>query len=67
MTAYELRRHLATEHDVRILGADYATLVTLHSVEHRPGLVRDHEHEEGPGPGEWRRDCSDFGCAEEAH
>lgn len=67
LSAYELRRHLAAEHDVRIMGADYGTLVTLHSVEHRAGVQRDHEHENGPGAGEWQRDCSEFGCEEEAH
>ena len=46
MTAYELRRHLAAEHDVRMVGADYGTLLTVHDIEHRPGVDQDHTHEE---------------------
>lgn len=45
MTAYELRHHLAAEHDVRMVGADYGTLLTVHDIEHRTG--QDHEHEVG--------------------
>jgi hypothetical protein len=45
MTAYELRRHLAAEHDVRMLGADYGTLVTVHAIEHRSGAGHDHDHD----------------------
>lgn len=66
-TAYELRRHLAADHDVHISGADYGTLITIHTVEHRPGTTLGHHHEDGPDSDEWRRDCSEFGCAEEAH
>lgn len=44
ITAYELRRHLAVEHDVRMLGADYGTLVAVHDIEHR--TATDHTHEE---------------------
>lgn len=44
MTAYELRRHLAAEHDIRMLGADYGTLLTVHDIEHR--TAHDHVHEE---------------------
>lgn len=44
MTAYELRRHLATDHGVRIVGADYATLITVHNVEHR--TPADHRHDD---------------------
>lgn len=44
MTAYELRCHLAAEHDVRMAGADYGTLLTVHDGEHQGG--QDHEHEE---------------------
>lgn len=43
MTAFELRRHLAAEHDVRMVGADYGTLLMVHDVEHRGG--QDHDHE----------------------
>jgi hypothetical protein len=44
MTAFELRRHLATEHEIRMVGADYGTLCTVHDIEHRTG--RDHDHED---------------------
>lgn len=44
MTAYELRHHLARAHDVRILGADYGTLLAVHDVEHRHG--GDHTHDD---------------------
>lgn len=44
MTAYELRRHLAEQHDVRMIGADYATLLTIHDIEHRN--MQEHEHED---------------------
>lgn len=46
MTAYELRRHLATDHDVKMSGADYGTLLAVHDVEHRPGVDQDHDHED---------------------
>lgn len=46
MTAYELRRHLAAEHDVRMTGADYGTLLAVHDDEHR--RAQDHEHDEVP-------------------
>lgn len=42
MTAYQLRIHLQRVHDVRIVGADYGTLITVHDIEHRAG--RDHDH-----------------------
>lgn len=44
MTAYELRRHLAADHDVRMVGADYGTLLAVHDIEHR--AEPDHVHEE---------------------
>jgi hypothetical protein len=44
MTAYELRRHLASDHDVRISGADYDVLLALHDDDHR--TAQDHDHEE---------------------
>lgn len=43
-TAYELRNHLAADHVVRMLGADYGTLLKVHEIEHRAG--QDHTHEE---------------------
>lgn len=49
MTAYELRRHLAADHDIRMAGADYGTLLAVHDIEHRPGIVEDHTHEETDG------------------
>jgi hypothetical protein len=45
MTAYELRQHLAAEHDVRIVGADYGTLLKVHDIEHRAGQEHDHDSE----------------------
>lgn len=48
MTAFELRRHLAAEHAVRMVGADYGTLCTVHDDEHRTGQGHDHEdHTDG--------------------
>jgi hypothetical protein len=44
MTAYELRRHLAADHGVRMVGADYGTLLTVHDIEHRAD--QEHEHED---------------------
>ena len=64
-TAYELRIHLQRAHDVRMVGADYGTLLTVHDVEHRAGT--DHAHEDGPGSAGWERECREFGCQEEAH
>lgn len=51
MTAYELRRHLAAEHDVRMSGADYGTLLTIHDIEHRAAAGHNHDddHEAGRG------------------
>lgn len=63
LSAYQLRHHLAIDHDVRIAGADYATLVTLYSVEHRGGSA-GHQHDDGPGSDAWNRECADFGCHE---
>jgi hypothetical protein len=48
MTAYELRLHLAAQHGVRLSGADYDALLSVHDVEHRSGNA-DHEHPDGPG------------------
>jgi hypothetical protein len=56
VTAYELRRHLAGEHDVRMIGADYGTLLKVHDLEHRPGIGQDHDHPE------WADECRQFGC-----
>jgi len=63
-TAYELRMHLQRAHGVRLAGLDYGSLLTIHDVEHRPGIGQDHEHDDGPSPGRWMRDCADFGCGE---
>ena len=49
MTAFELRRHLAAEHDVRILGADYGTLIAVHDVEHRTDVGHVHDDQAGQG------------------
>lgn len=50
MTAYELRLHLAGQHDVSLRGADYGTLLTVHDVEHRSGQAA-HDHPDGEGDG----------------
>lgn len=42
MTAYELRRHLQAEHGLKMVGADYGTLITVHQIEHRSD--QDHDH-----------------------
>jgi hypothetical protein len=65
MTAFQLRQHLKRAHDVNMAGADWGTLQSVHSAEHRPGIDQDHEHQDGPNPAEWVRDCADFGCGEE--
>lgn len=64
MNGYQLRHHLARAHALRIMGADWGTLQTLHSIEHRPGVEVDHDHAEGPNPAEWGWDCIGFGCEE---
>jgi hypothetical protein len=51
MTAYELRKHLAAEHGVRILGADWDTLLAVHDVEHRAAGVDHHHHWDVEGDG----------------
>lgn len=43
-TAFELRRHLAADHDIRMSGADYATLLAAHADEHVPGVDQGHTH-----------------------
>lgn len=45
MTAYELRHHLRDRHQIRMLGADYGTLLTVHDQEHRIE-GQDHDHGE---------------------
>lgn len=55
MTAYELRRHLQAEHDVRMNGADYGALLTVHDGEHRDVNIA-HSHDE------WTDECLEFGC-----
>lgn len=51
MTGYELRRHLAADHDIHSSGLDYAALLGLHDLEHRPGHECTHSHAEDPvGP-----------------
>lgn len=50
MTAYELRQHLAAHHGIRLSGADYDTLLSVHDVEHRSGQA-DHEHPDRGGDG----------------
>ena len=60
MTAYELRRHLAADHDVQMTGADYATLLTVHDIEHRGPDGQGHIHDE------WTDECLEFGCHDES-
>ena len=43
MTAYRLRHHLTDQHNIRILAADYGTLITVHDLEHR-AENQDHSH-----------------------
>lgn len=58
MTAYELRRHLAHEHDVNLVGLDYGSLTVVHHGEHRAGAA--HQHDDGPGSVAWERECVEF-------
>lgn len=60
MTAFELRRHIQRAHGVRLHGFDYGTLLSFHDVDHRSPC--DHEHDDGPGSDQWKRDCGEFGC-----
>lgn len=56
MTAYELRRHLAAGHEVRLSGLDYDSLLAVHDGEHRGGTCQDHTHDE------WTEECLALGC-----
>lgn len=61
-TAYELRMHLQREHQVRMVGADYGTLITVHDIEHRADQDHDHHDHARPGSDAWKRECEEFGC-----
>jgi hypothetical protein len=43
---------------VRMIGADYGTLLKVHDLEHRPGIGQDHDHPE------WVDECREFGCTD---
>lgn len=48
-TAYELRQHLQRQHEIRLIGADYGTLITIHDIEHRADQDHDHgDHTDEP-------------------
>lgn len=43
MTAYELRRHLAAEHQIQARGLDYEHLIALHEDDHHSPQGHDHK------------------------
>ena len=61
MTAYELRLHLRRQHDLYLIGLDYAALLAIHDDDHQGGTA-GHEHDDGPGSTTWAAECRDFGC-----
>src|SRR5690348_15379271 len=46
MSAYELRRHLETAHDIPTRGLFYEHMLTLHDHDHRAGVAQNHSHED---------------------
>ena len=44
MTAYELRRHLATQHGITTRGQPYDGLTEIHQAEHARGWPVTHTH-----------------------
>jgi hypothetical protein len=49
MSGYELRRHLAGDHDIHVAGLAFAELTDIHAGEHFPDRSRpasDHDHDE---------------------
>lgn len=44
MTAYELRQHLASAHDLELRGLAYDSLLTIHDEDHQ--VDQDHTHED---------------------
>lgn len=50
MTAHQLRKHLADQHEIVMWGAAYDTLLRRHDVDHRFSTEVDHVHD-GEGDG----------------
>jgi len=50
MTAFELRRHLAAQHDLPLHGLTMAQLTKIHDQDHQAVLAHAHDHD-GEGDG----------------
>lgn len=46
MTAYELRKHLATNHNLNLRGSSHEALTRIHNMDHQN--APDHNHDTEP-------------------